>query len=91
MMYALNVAMAFAFLSSIFGDIMKAVGASYRLFAIMDREPEVLEMGTVTLSPLDPSFQPKMEFRDVSFSYPARPNKDVLKSEPQLIYANSRE
>jgi len=37
MLYTLTVAMAFAFLSSLYGDFMQALGASVRLFDLMDR------------------------------------------------------
>jgi len=73
-LYALNVAMAFAFLSSLYGDFMKAVGASVRIFELLDRKPE-LAPGTVTLD----SAKVDLKFEDVSFHYPTRPDNSVLK------------
>ena len=68
--------MAFAFLSSIFGDLMKAVGASTRLFQIIDRQPAIVECGHTTLD--EEQLDPSIQFDDVSFAYPVRPDKNVL-------------
>lgn len=75
MLYTLNVAMAFAFLSSLYGDFMQAVGASVRMFELMDRLPSFnMEVG-LTL----PSVNQTIQFQDVCFAYPSRPDTDVLK------------
>ena len=41
LLYSLQVALAFGILSSLYGDFMKAVGASIRIFDLMDRKPTV--------------------------------------------------
>ena len=41
LLYSLQVALAFGILSSLYGDFMKAVGASVRIFDLMDRKPTV--------------------------------------------------
>jgi len=75
MLYTLNVAMAFAFLSSLYGDFMKAVGASTRIFELFDREAEI-KSGSASM----PSLQgAELVFNDVTFRYPTRPETDVLK------------
>ncbi|XP_057295728.1 uncharacterized protein LOC130624179 [Hydractinia symbiolongicarpus] len=74
-LYALNVAMAFAFLSSLYGDFMKAVGASVRIFELLDRVP-ALTPGTVQLS----DAKVNISFDDVYFHYPSRPDTSVLKA-----------
>ena len=33
--------MAFAFLAALYGDFMQAVGASVRIFELMDKKPEI--------------------------------------------------
>ena len=33
--------MAFAFLAGLYGDFMQAVGASVRIFELMDKKPEI--------------------------------------------------
>eukprot|EP00049_Salpingoeca_infusionum_P001664 m.49910 g.49910 ORF g.49910 m.49910 type:complete len:823 (+) comp11127_c1_seq1:609-3077(+) len=75
MLYSLQVAMAFAFISSLFGEFMKAVGASVRLFELMDRVPD---SKTGDESPT--SFEPTIELNQVDFHYPSRPESRVLKN-----------
>ncbi|KAJ8044109.1 ABC transporter B family member 1 [Holothuria leucospilota] len=75
MLYTLNVAMAFAFLASLYGDFMKAVGASVRIFELIDRKPGIsLEGGA---KPFD--FGGDIVFNEVFFTYPSRPDSQVLK------------
>ena len=76
MMYSLGVAMAFAFLSSVFGDMMKAVGASTRLFQLVDRQPAIEQRGVVRIE--ESELEAKIDFDSVTFAYPVRPTKDVL-------------
>ncbi|XP_071790364.1 uncharacterized protein [Asterias amurensis] len=75
MLYTLNVAMAFAFLAALYGDFMKAVGASVRIFDLIDREPLVKNEGGHELI----GFNGELEFNDVCFTYPSRPENQVLK------------
>ncbi|XP_071946637.1 uncharacterized protein [Antedon mediterranea] len=75
MLYTLNVAMAFAFLSSLYGDFMKAVGASVRVFELMDRVPDISNSGGNKLIEFDGSIR----FENISFTYPSRPDNPVLK------------
>ncbi|XP_063726840.1 ABC transporter B family member 1-like isoform X2 [Symsagittifera roscoffensis] len=76
MMYSLGVAMAFAFLSSVFGDMMKAVGASTRLFQLVDRQPAIEQRGVVRIE--ESELEAKIDFDSVTFAYPVRPTKHVL-------------
>ena len=87
MMYSLNVAMAFAFLSSVFGDLMKAAGASTRLFQLIDRQPAISEpVGGLRMDVANDGaegevqFEAKVQFDQVTFAYPIRPDKNVLNS-----------
>ena len=43
MLYALNLAMSFAFLSNLYGEFMQAVGASTRIFELIDRESDICD------------------------------------------------
>ena len=52
---------------------MESVGASRKVFEYMNREPKIINVGTLT-SPVEG----KVEFQDVSFSYSTRPKVDVL-------------
>lgn len=49
-LYTLTVAAAVGGLSSLYGDFMRAVGASQRIFDLLDRVPEVRYEGGKTLA-----------------------------------------
>ncbi|GFR73008.1 ABC transporter B family protein [Elysia marginata] len=77
LLYTLQVAMGFALLSSLYGDFMQAVGASVRIFTLLDRKPDVfVPPNPLTLQTLSG----EIEFKDVKFTYPSRPESEVLKS-----------
>lgn len=62
---------------------MQAVGASEKVFEYIDRKPEIaLDDGTIAPDRLGG----RIEFRNVSFSYPGRPNALVLKV-VRVLYA----
>ncbi|KAL2913513.1 hypothetical protein HK105_206973 [Polyrhizophydium stewartii] len=75
LLYTLALAMAFGVLSNLFGDFMQAVGASQRIFDLMDRVPIVPLSGGASIR----DFRGKIEFKDVSFSYPTRKDAQILK------------
>jgi ABC-type multidrug transport system fused ATPase/permease subunit len=75
MLYTLQVSIAFGTLSSLYGDFMKAVGASVRIFELLDRVPEVPCQGGD--KPID--FDGSISFHNVRFTYPSRPDTEVLK------------
>src|SRR4249920_2568317 len=71
-LYAVFAAGGLAELSQVWGEISQASGAAERLFEILGVEPRIK-------APLRPVALPKpasgqVEFRDVSFSYPGRPD-----------------
>ncbi|KAI9182898.1 hypothetical protein H9P43_003810 [Blastocladiella emersonii ATCC 22665] len=61
-------------LSPSFQAMSKARGAGYRLFEVAESKPTIVD-GAVTPAKLDGS----VEFRDVRFAYPSRPDVEVLK------------
>jgi len=73
-LYTVAVAVAIGGLSSVYGDFMKAVGASHRIFSLLDREPQVRYDGGVCPTHIDGH----IEIVDVSFSYPSRENIQVI-------------
>ena len=75
MLYTLNVAMAFAFLSALYGDFMQAVGASERIFQLMDRLPEIPDEGGERIM----DFTGEIGMDAVNFTYASRPDNQVLK------------
>jgi ABC-type multidrug transport system fused ATPase/permease subunit len=76
MLYMFNIAMAFAVTSSLYGTFMQAVGASIRIFQLLDRVPHIPIAGGEQLL----MFEGSIEFQQVSFRYPSRPDTEVLKS-----------
>nr|CAI99870.2 putative ATP-binding cassette, sub-family B, member 10 [Brachidontes pharaonis] len=76
LLYTLQVAMAFAFMSSLYGDFMKAVGASVRIFGLLERKPEVPNENGLIPAELTG----RVEFKNVTFTYPSRPETEVLKN-----------
>lgn len=74
MLYTLNLAMSFAFLSNLYGEFMQAVGASVRIFQLLDRVCTVPNGITI----VDP-FKGEIIFDSVNFHYPSRPEEHILK------------
>nr|UOU03333.1 ATP-binding cassette subfamily B10-like [Brachionus rubens] len=78
LMYTLQVAMAFAFLSSVYGDFMQALGASQRIFELLDSDPSIKLNQGVLPENNDETFDGSVVFDNVQFSYPTRPDTKVL-------------
>lgn len=57
------------------GDMLSNVGAAEKVFRYLDRQPNLPPPGT--LEP--PTVRGLVEFQDVSFAYPNRPDQPVLK------------
>ena len=73
--YAIMVARSVAVISEIYGQLQRAAGATERLLELLSEKPQItppaqpkkLEKGTLSLN-----------FNNVSFSYPSRPNEVAL-------------
>jgi ATP-binding cassette subfamily B protein len=74
LVYTLIVAMAFAGLTDLWADFMKALGSAERVFEILDRPPLIAPAGG--LMPAQP--RGRVQFESVHFAYPARPGVPVL-------------
>jgi len=78
MLYTAYVGSSLMSLSSWFATLMKGLGASSRIFEILDAKPVSVMLGKGhALSPAEP-LKP-IVFKNVHFSYPARPNTPILK------------
>lgn len=88
LIYLMIVAFSVGSLGSLWGDFMSAIGAGKRIFEILDRKSAMdLQVG-VRLANLSGS----VDFRNVTFSYPARSELKVLanfnlKLEPNQVVA----
>ena len=59
-----------------FTGLMQAVGASEKVFEFIDRKPEIKhDSGKY----IPQSFEGRIEFKNVNFTYPSRPDAPVLK------------
>ncbi len=77
LLYAVVVAVSFGFLVGAWDEFMQAVGASDRIFEILDSKPKVISPQR-PLFPIDGT-EPPVVFEGVSFSYPVRQDNLVLK------------
>ena len=75
-LYGSIVAVSFGFLVGVWDDFMQALGASERIFSILDRKP--LVQSPSNPSPLPQIAENHITFDSVSFRYPARPEVKVL-------------
>ena len=73
-LYTLTVAFAFGAVSDLWGDFMRAAGASERLFELLDRQPTLIP-GTQR----PPEVRGSLALQGVHFTYPARPDMPVLR------------
>ncbi len=71
LLYLMLVAIGVGSLGSLWGDFMAGVGASARVFEILERVPDFSDEGEILKK-----FNAAVEFKNVSFSYPTR--KDIL-------------
>merc|ERR1719387_611137 len=75
MLFALQSVFAFSALISIFPQFMEAIGASGRIFELLDRVPAVnYDGGYISPNGLEGS----ISFQDVHFHYPSRPKVKVM-------------
>jgi len=74
LLYTVGVAMSLAMLAGLWTDFMRAVGASDRVFDLMDRLPNIPTTGGARLSQMEGG----LRFVKVSFTYPSRDDAQVL-------------
>lgn len=72
-LYTLVVAFSLGALAGLYTDFMKAIGATQRIFGLIERVPKQDERGR-PISPRDET----IVFKDVGFAYPTRPDIQVL-------------
>nr|XP_023969206.2 antigen peptide transporter 1 isoform X2 [Chrysemys picta bellii] len=75
-LYEMQFTTAVEVLLSVYPSVQKAVGSSEKIFEYMERTPQISPPDG-TLAPA--SLQGHVSFRNVSFSYPSRPDVKVLK------------
>ncbi|CAI5717206.1 unnamed protein product [Hyaloperonospora brassicae] len=78
LLYTLYVGFSVAGMSSFYAESMKGIGASSRVFELLQREPNILipEGGW---SPIPNPLHGHIQFQDVEFAYPARPDSKIFR------------
>ncbi|XP_059963499.1 ATP-binding cassette sub-family B member 10, mitochondrial [Mesoplodon densirostris] len=87
LMYAFWVGLSIGGLSSFYSELMKGLGAGGRLWELLEREPELPFNEGAILN--EKSFQGALEFKNVHFAYPARPEVPVFQDFSLSIPAGS--
>jgi len=74
LLYLMIVAIGVGSLGSLWGDLMSGVGASLRIFEILEQTPQVTDQGEVLKD-----VKGHIQFKSVNFTYPTRLNHEVIK------------
>ena len=77
-LYATMVAGSVSTMAEVWGDVMRAAGATERLLELLHAEPAIAE--PITPKQLKTTTQAAITFNDVSFNYPSRPLTPALKN-----------
>lgn len=85
LLYAAYVGVSIGGLGGFFTETTKALGASRKVWEIADRVPALPNSGGLTL----PNFQGQVEFSNITFAYPSRPDITVLKNLNLAVPAGS--
>ena len=75
-LYTTFIGASFGGIAEMYAQIQKAVGATERVFELLDEVPEDINS---TSNPTFEKIQGNVVFQNVSFSYPSRPEIEVLK------------
>jgi ABC transporter fused permease/ATP-binding protein len=75
LLYTFSVAIGLGAVSSLYGDFMKAIGASRRVFALLDLPAPLEDSGGAEVARVDGD----VRFDGVVFAYPTRPGEPVLR------------
>ncbi|NWV43715.1 ABCBA protein, partial [Grantiella picta] len=87
LMYAFWVGISIGGLSSFYSELMKGLGAGGRLWELIERKPQLPFNEGITLS--KDVFRGALEFKDVEFAYPTRPEASIFKDFSLSIPAGS--
>jgi ATP-binding cassette subfamily B protein len=76
--YAIMVAMSVATVAEVYGELQRAAGSATRLLALLKIESEITELESP--NSIQEQKAAIIQFKDVNFSYPSRPDSAALKN-----------
>jgi ATP-binding cassette subfamily B protein len=79
LIYFAMVASSAAVLAEVWGDLLRAAGASERLDELLRAEPAIRSPKRPTQAPAVSGFGASVEFANVAFAYPSRPEQPALR------------
>ncbi|CAH0487278.1 unnamed protein product [Peronospora farinosa] len=77
LLYTLYVGFSFAGMSSFYAELMKGIGASTRVFELLQRQPKI-RIPQGGWAPFPITFDGHIRFQDVEFAYPTRPDSKIF-------------
>ncbi len=77
--YVIILASAFAVLGEVYGDLLRAAGATERLMELLGTQSPISSPSNPVLAPL-PSAGSAIKFEAINFHYPSRPQQQVLQN-----------
>jgi ATP-binding cassette subfamily B protein len=75
--YVIILASAFAILGEVYGDLLRAAGATERLMELLGTQSPIVSPQNPTIAPV-PSAGSAIKFETIDFSYPSRPQQKAL-------------
>jgi ATP-binding cassette, subfamily B, bacterial len=78
LIYFALIASSAAVLAEVWGDLLRAAGATERLDELLRAEPAIRSPKRAAATPEGSGFGAAVEFRNVHFSYPSRPERPAL-------------
>lgn len=75
--YVIILASAFAILGEVYGDLLRAAGATERLMELLETQSPIVSPQKPALAPV-PTAGSAIEFEAISFKYPSRPLQPAL-------------
>ncbi|XP_059690172.1 ATP-binding cassette sub-family B member 10, mitochondrial [Gavia stellata] len=87
LMYAFWVGISIGGLSSFYSELMKGLGAGGRLWELIERKPQLPFNEGIALG--KDTFRGALEFKDIEFAYPTRPEISIFKDFSLSIPAGS--
>lgn len=77
LLFTVMVGASFGGIAELYAQIQKALGSTERIMDLLEESPESLDLN---YNPNSPRLKGEIEFNDVAFTYPSRPDAEVLRN-----------